>query len=134
MAVPRTHKGWYVGLYTDIERAVEVSGPGYTRIFVPFDVDESGLCLSNPTSASFPEATSSWGVVVGLGIHSSPTGPALLISPLDASVNVWDGTTLDFLPRNLRLDGKLIPEVVVEKVFPEPRTVWERLSEGDESS
>jgi hypothetical protein len=121
-----------VGLYTDVERAIEVCGPGYTRIFVPFDVDDRGQ-LSNPTTARFPEATGSWGIVVGLGIHSSPTGPALLISRLDNEVNVLHATTtLDFLPRNLRLDGGFIPEVEIQKVFPEPRTVWERLSEPNQ--
>ena len=122
-------KGWYVGLYTDVEQAVEVSGLGYARIFVPFEIAEGGEQFSNPTHANFPEARGSWGTVVGIGLHTGPTGPAVFVGRLDTWHAVDSGVTLNFLPENLRIGGPFIPEVEApSKLFPKPKTIWERLN------
>lgn len=71
----------YVALFTtdptDADAGTEVSGNGYARQTVTFDLATGGVGISN-SEVLFPLATGSWGAVSHAGVYDAATGGNLL--------------------------------------------------------
>jgi hypothetical protein len=76
---------WWIGLLTTMpgsngSGSVEVAGGGYARRPVAFGVaaDRSAV---NSIQATYPQATASWGTVIGIAFYETETG---------GSPKLWD--------------------------------------------
>lgn len=71
----------YVALYTSdptaADTGTEVSGGGYARQQVTFNVASGGQ-ITNNSDIIFPTATASWGTITHIGIRDAATGGNLL--------------------------------------------------------
>ena len=84
-------------LETNVQTA-EVSGNGYTRIAVAFDV-ASGSTTQNTGIVTFPTAiTATWGTITHAAVcNAATTGEILYWAALDASKTINVGDTFKFL-------------------------------------
>lgn len=105
----------YIGLFTanpnaDGESFTEVSGGDYARQAVVcndtnFPETTDGV-ISNAVAVPFPQATASWGTVVGVGIFdASSAGNLLIFAELTNSRTVNNGDTFDFPIDSLEIPG-----------------------------
>ena len=72
----------YVALFTtlpgeDATGGVEVSGGSYARQAVTFNPPAAGS-MTNSADVVFPQATASWGLVVGFWLYDAASGSNLL--------------------------------------------------------
>ena len=84
----------YVGLFTvtpsDTRTGTEVSGGGYARQEITFDIS-GGSAVSN-AKVTFPEATTDWGRIIGVALFDSVTsGNMLFWGNMYNSLTVNDG-------------------------------------------
>ncbi len=88
----------YVALYksnpTAADTGTEVSGGGYARRQITFNVSSSGQ-ITNNADVVFPTATASWGTVTHVGIRDASSGGNLLYyMPLDVQKTIDAGDQL----------------------------------------
>jgi len=88
----------YVALYksnpTAADTGTEVSGGGYARQQITFNVSSSGQ-ITNNADVVFPTATASWGTVTHVGIRDASSGGNLLYyMPLDVQKTIDAGDQL----------------------------------------
>ena len=95
----------YVALYTamptDAGGGTEVAGNGYARVAVPNDSTNWPVAISgqkkNGTAIVFPQATGSWGTIVGFGLFDAATAGIMICwGALGTSKPVAAGETPQF--------------------------------------
>lgn len=95
----------YMALFTvargESTTGTEVTGGSYARVAITNNATNwpaaSGGSKSNGTTISFPQATASWGTVVGWGLFdASTTGNCLYYGDLTTSKTIGSGDTASF--------------------------------------
>lgn len=83
---------------------VEVSGGNYARQSVTFAAPSEGIVV-NSDSVTFPQASASWGMVVGLGLFEDESAGShiLYFGPLTTPKSVEAGDQLTFAAGALTL-------------------------------
>ena len=91
----------YVALFTtlpgeDATGGVEVSGGSYARTAVTFNAPADGS-MASAADVVFPQATASWGTVVGFGLYDAASaGNLLYFNNLTTSKQIDSGDQLKF--------------------------------------
>jgi len=100
---------WYVALYTgapsDAGGGTELSGSGYARQTIDFDVATgTGGTTDNSADVVFTAAGGDWGTITHIGIHDAATsGNLLWHGAMSTSKTVTDGDSLQFSAGNVDL-------------------------------
>lgn len=106
----------YIGLFTTLPTSdagtggIEVSGGGYQRVNMgtlsnAWSAWTAASGIRNTADIAFPQATTAWGTVVGLGIWDAATGGNLLVfAPFQTSKNVNSGDTLTIQANNISIN------------------------------
>ena len=98
----------YVALFTtlpgeDATGGVEVSGGGYARTAVTFNPPAAGS-MASAADVVFPQATASWGTVVGFGLYDAASaGNLLYFNNLTTSKQIDSGDQLSFPSGNIQV-------------------------------
>jgi hypothetical protein len=93
---------WHIGLFTaapnDAGGGTEVSGNGYSRQSVTWDLATgTGGTTSNSTAETFTASGGNWGTITHIGIFdASAAGNLLWHGSLTASKTINDGDSLEF--------------------------------------
>ena len=96
----------YVSLWTsdptDAETGTEVSGGSYARIASSFPTATTNT-VATDADVTFAEATSTWGTVGWIGLHSASTGTGNMIyhTALDAAKTIDTGDVFKITVGNL---------------------------------
>ena len=96
----------YVSLWTsdptDAETGTEVSGGSYARIASSFPTATTNT-VATDADVTFAEATSTWGTVGWIGLHSASTGTSNMIyhTALDAAKTIDTGDVFKITVGNL---------------------------------
>ena len=91
---------YYVGLFTEnptpLGTGDEVSGGGYTRVLVSFDI-ASDMSSASLGDVNFPVATGDWGEITHVGIfNASESGELYFFGALENPRSIYTGDEIRF--------------------------------------
>ena len=99
---------WYLALFTtatsDSTPGTEVSGTGYTRVPIQFQVTQTAgtTRARNVNTIAFTTAGSNWGTITHIGIFDASTGGNMLFhDAIGVAKQIYSGDTLLIQPQEL---------------------------------
>lgn len=136
--MPRFQVGLYTRLPSQDDSGDEVQGVGYARVHLG-PLKPSREMVRNEVALHFGEASSDWGVIVGIGIFDDAGHLLVSCAIVGGPIRILPGATLVIGEENLSISPiyllrqDQIQDLLYGRDLTEKprRSLWERLSEED---